>query len=105
RLAGACAAEREVDDAGAVVGGVDDAGGDVGHQAGTVSVENAHRHEGAAGTDAGDARAVVRVRGGDARNVGAVTVLVGELANEAGAADDLPLQIRMRGIDARIDDG
>src|SRR5207302_7179665 len=28
-----------------------------------------------------------------------------ELANEARAADDLPLQIRMCGIDARIDDG
>src|SRR4051812_16955523 len=70
-------AQRQVDDAGTVVGGPQDSPGDVGRPARTVGAEPLDGQDSCPGGEAGHAHVVVGDGGDDARHVGAVAVVVG----------------------------
>jgi len=96
--AGCVTAHGEVDYVCAVVGGVDDAGGDVGVCAGAPGVEYFYGHDAAFPGDAGDAGAVAGGGGVDAGAVGAVAVVVFRVAvvvDEVVTGDEFGRQVGM----------
>ncbi len=102
------AAEAHEDDLRTVVGRPQDPRHDIGIGAGAVGAEDLDRHDvHARVADAGHADAVVHVRGGDARERGAVSVRVDVRipARFARASDDASGEIGMARVDARVEDG
>ena len=117
------AAEREVDDVGAVVGGPADAGrhvsGGARRRAAAVAVAGVREHpdhdELGVGGHAGHPAVVVGGGGRDAGHVGAVAVVVlGRAAaapgvavgaDAAGRGDDLAGEVLVAEVDAGVDDG
>ena len=103
------AAQAEVDDVGALVRRPDDAVDDPAVEAVAVLIGDLDRQDPAVPGDAGDADGVVRVRRGDAGDVGAVPVVVGRVVvivgEVAAGGDHLAGEVGMGHIDARIEDG
>src|SRR5205823_10833624 len=106
--------EAEVDDSGAVVDHPLDAGHDVGHRGRSRGRHDLGHHQVGVGGDTGDPDAVAPHGGGDARDVGAVAVVVGAGAGATGrvtgGADarggghDLARQVLVGDVDAGVDD-
>src|SRR3990172_1412036 len=104
-LTGASPAEREVNDTGAVVRRVYDAGCHIRYRAAAIGILDADGHDAAPRADAGDAGAVVGRSGRDPCHVSPMPELVLRAAEETGAAYDLALEVRMGRIDPGIYDG